>query len=210
MGRGARPAWQHDLRLDAAGTVSFFDNGATPAVHKQSRVTVLRVDTRAMSATLVSSFVHPKPLVVPSQGDFQPLPDGSWFVGWGQEPYLSEYSANGALLFDAHMPAKYQSYTAFKYPWYATPASAPVAVFTPAAGGKALVHASWNGSTALASWRVLGGAEASAVAPLKTSPSTGFETTIAISPVPSVLVVQALNAQGRVIGAARIAAAQTG
>jgi hypothetical protein len=201
MGRGASPAWQHDLRVEGAA-VSFFDNGATPAVHKQSRVIALRLDTRTMTAKLVSSFAHPKPLVVPSQGDFQPLPDGGWFVGWGQEPYFSEYSASGQLLFDAHMPTKYQSYTAFKYPWSATPATNPTAVLARSAHGVSLVYASWNGSIATAGWRVLGGSSASRLAPLKTVSSAGFETKIAVSVAPPVLVVQALDAQGGVIGAA--------
>jgi hypothetical protein len=208
MGPGASPAWQHDLRVEGAGAVSFFDNGATPAVHKQSRVIVLRLDPRTMTAKLVSSFAHPKPLVVPSQGDFQPLPNGGWFVGWGQEPYLSEYSATGQLLFDAHMPVKYQSYTAFKYLWSATPATHPTAVQAPrSSSGVSLVCASWNGSTATAGWRVLGGPYASGLAPLKSVPSTGFETTIAVSAAPPVLVVQALDAKGGVIGAARVGAA---
>jgi hypothetical protein len=199
MGPGASPAWQHDLRVDPGGTVSFFDNGATPAVHKQSRVIVLRLDKRSMTASLASSFVHPKPLVSPSQGNFQPLPDGSWFVGWGQEPYLSEYSATGALLFDAHMPKTYQSYTALKYPWSGAPASRPTAVLTRRAGGKTLVRVSWNGSTATAAWRVLGQTGRSAPSPLRTAPRTGFETTIAVPGFWSELAVQALDRQGRVL-----------
>jgi hypothetical protein len=201
---GVGPAWQHDLRIEGSDTVSFFDNGATPAVHKQSRVIALRLDTKTMTASLASSFVHPgKPLVAPSQGDFQPLPDGSWFVGWGQERYLSEYSANGALLFDAHMPKTYQSYTAFKYPWSSSPTSAPTALLTHGSSGNTVVRVSWNGSTATASWRVLGGSDAAALVALKTVERSGFETTIAISSAPRVLAVQALGAQGQVLGSTR-------
>jgi hypothetical protein len=210
MGPDASPAWQHDLRVEGTGAVSFFDNGATPAVHKQSRAIALRLDTRGMTAKLVSSFAHAKPLVVPSQGDFQPLPDGGWFVGWGQAPYLSEYSATGEVLFDARMPAKYQSYTAFKYPWSATPATNPTAVLARSPHGVSLVRASWNGSTATVSWRVLGGTGASTLAPLRSVSSAGFETTIAVSAAPPVLVVQALDAQGGVIGVARVSAAPRG
>jgi hypothetical protein len=201
---GARPAWQHDLRIDPSGTVSFFDNGATPAVHKQSRVIALRLDAKTMTASLASSFVHPdKPLVVPSQGDFQPLPGGNWFVGWGQEPYLSEYSSTGKVLFDARMPKTYQSYTAFKYPWSASPVSAPTAVLTKGRLGKTYVRVSWNGSTATSSWRVMGGSDATALTALKTAPRSGFETTIAIPGTLHMLVVQALGAQGQVLGSTR-------
>jgi hypothetical protein len=201
MGPGARPAWQHDLRIDSTGTVSFFDNGATPAVHKQSRVIALRLNTRTMTASLVSSFVHPqKPLVVPSQGDFQPLPGGNWFVGWGQEPYFSEFGSEGEVLFDARLPATYQSYTTFKYPWVGTPATAPSIALSRGSHGQVLVHASWNGSTAMTGWRVLGGSRPNALSVLGTARSSGFETTIAVSAAPHVLVAQALGEQGEVLG----------
>jgi hypothetical protein len=206
IGPGAAPAWQHDLRIDPGGTVSFFDNGATPTVHRQSRVIALRLDKRKMTASLVSSFVHPSPLVSPSQGNFQPLPDGSWFVGWGQEPYLSEYSASGALLFDAHMPKTYQSYTALKYPWNGRPAGVPAATAT-VAGRETLVYASWNGSTATAAWRLLGGGTPRSLAPLRTVGRTGFQTRIAVTAAPPALAVQALDGQGRVIGQTRVARA---
>jgi hypothetical protein len=174
-------------------------------------VIALRLDTKTMTATLASSFVHPgKPLVVPSQGDFQPLPDGSWFVGWGQEPYLSEYSATGGVLFDAHMPKTYQSYTTFKYPWVGSPSTTPSIALSRGSRGQVLVHASWNGSTATASWRVVGGSDAAALAALKTVPRSGFETTIAISSAPHVLAVQALGAQGQVLGTTRALVAPHG
>jgi hypothetical protein len=200
MGLGARPAWQHDLQIEPSGTVSFFDNGATPAVHKQSRVIALRLDTKTMTASLVSSFVHlGKPLVVPSQGNFQPLPDGSWFVGWGQEPYFSEFSAKGEALFDAHLPATYQSYTTFKYPWVGTPPTAPSIALSRGSRGQVLVHASWNGSTQLAAWRVLGGSSPGALSGLATVSRRGFETTIPVLSAPLYVAVQALGSQGQAL-----------
>jgi hypothetical protein len=200
MGPGARPAWQHDVRRDPDGTISFFDNGATPKVHAQSRVIVLRLDMTHMTATLLSSFAHPKPLVAPSQGDFQPLAGGNWLVGWGQEPYLSEYTPTGGLLLDAHMPAGYQSYTALKFPWTATPAEPPRLALTPEAHGGAVVHVSWNGATEVARWRVIGGPSGDMLAPLATATTGGFETSIPISTPPRYIAAQALGAQGQVLG----------
>jgi arylsulfotransferase ASST len=195
----AQPAWQHDARLGPDATVSFFDNGATPAVHPQSRAIVLRLDAASRTATLVSSFTHPQPLVAPSQGDFQPLPGGGWFVGWGQEPYLSEYSQAGELLFDAHLPRAYQSYTAFKYPWVGRPATRPSAAALAGPHASATVYASWNGATEVAGWRVLGGSTPARLAALSAAPRQGFETAIQ-APARRYLAVQALDAQGRVLG----------
>ncbi len=56
------PAYQHDVREEPDGTISFFDNGGTPKVHSQSRVIVLSLNRQNMTATLVSSFTHTPPL----------------------------------------------------------------------------------------------------------------------------------------------------
>ncbi len=201
MGPDSRPAWQHDARLGPADTISFFDNGATPAVHPQSRVIVLRLDTQNMSATLVSSFHHPTPLVVPSQGDFQPQPDGNWFVGWGQEPYFSEFTSAGQVLFDAHLPRLYQSFTALKFPWDGQPTEPPRIAARRGKHEGVVVYASWNGSTALASWRLLAGDSPSTLAPVTTVPRGGFETAIATSVKARYVAVQALGAEGNMLGA---------
>ncbi|HEX4838090.1 MAG TPA: arylsulfotransferase family protein [Solirubrobacteraceae bacterium] len=200
MAPGASPAWQHDVRELPDGTISFFDNGGTPKVHAQSRAIVLRLDSHNMTATLVSSFVHSTPLLAPSQGDFQPLAGGDWLVGWGQAPYFSELAPGGQILFDAHLPAAYQSYTVFKFPWSGDPAQPPqVAVRSRPHG--AVVYASWNGATAVAQWRVLAGASQRALAPLAVARRSGFETAIAIPTAPRYLAVQALGAQGQALGA---------
>jgi hypothetical protein len=199
MGPQASPAWQHDAREQPDGTVTFFDNGATPAVHPQSRVIVLSLDLTHMTANLVSAFDHPKPLIAPSQGDFQPLSGGNWFVGWGQEPYFSELAPEGQLLFDAHLPATYQSYTALKFSWSGAPAQPPRLTVRPRAHGSVVAYVSWNGSTATTDWRLLGGPTTTILAPLLTAVRADFETAIPIPTTPRYLAVQALDAQGQVL-----------
>jgi hypothetical protein len=201
MGPGARPAWQHDVRAEPDGRISFFDNGGTPKVHSQTRVIVLQLDLHDMTASLVSSFVHPKPpLLSASQGDFQPQPDGNWFVGWGQEPYFSEFNAEGDLLLDAHLPALYQSFTALKFPWAGDPTEPPRLALRTDSHGSIVAYATWNGATAVEQWRLLGGASPQSLAPLTTVPRSGFETAIEVSTTPAYVAVQALGAQGQVLG----------
>jgi hypothetical protein len=201
MGPNSRPAWQHDARLGPDHTISFFDNGATPKVHPQSRVIVLRLNTRNMTATLLSSFHHPTPLVVASQGDFQPQPDGNWVVGWGQEPYFSEFNPEGDLLLDAHLPALYQSFTALKFPWSGDPTEPPRLAVRSGPNGGIVAYATWNGATAVEQWRLLGGATPQSLAPIATVPKNGFETAIEASTTPAYVAVQALGAQGQALGA---------
>ncbi|MGO9249697.1 MAG: arylsulfotransferase family protein, partial [Solirubrobacteraceae bacterium] len=209
MGPESRPAWQHDAREEPDGTISFFDNGGTPPVHPQSRVIVLALNTQAMTATLVSQFVHPGQLLAASQGDFQPLSDSDWFVGWGQEPFFSEFGPEGKLVFDAHFPVHDQSYRAFRFAWTGTPAHPPAFAFAPGgAAGGGTVYASWNGATLVTSWRLLAGVSASSLSTVTQVPRVGFETAI---PVPAgtvgpYLAVQALGANGQVLGTSATAA----
>jgi hypothetical protein len=203
MGPGASPAWQHDAREEPDGTISFFDNGGTPRVHSQSRVIVLALDRQTMTATLVSSFVHPTSLLAASQGDFQPLAGGDWFVGWGQEPFFSEFSPSGQLLFDAHLPASHHSYTALEFPWSGEPTQPPALALRARSHGGLVAYASWNGATAVTEWRLLAGLRPHALAPVASAPRSGFETAIALTraPAPRYLAVQAIGASGQVLSA---------
>ena len=46
-GPGTQTAWQHDARELPNGSISIFDNGASPGVHGQSRGIVIALDARA-------------------------------------------------------------------------------------------------------------------------------------------------------------------
>ncbi len=205
MGAGTRTAWQHDAREQPDGTITFFDNGATPAVHSQSRAIQVRLDTQAKTATLVREQPHPgKPLIAGSQGNVQVLPDGDWMVGWGEAPYLSEFAPSGQLLLDAHLPATYESYRSYRLPWSGHPSEPPaLAIVRGASRAGATVYASWNGATEVASWRVLAGSSPSTLTPAGGAARDGFETAIALPSLAagSYVEVQALNAAGAVIGA---------
>jgi hypothetical protein len=204
MGPGASPAWQHDARDSPGGTITFFDNGGTPPVHPQSRAIVLRLDLAHMTASLVASFTHAKPLLAASQGNFQQLPDGNWLVGWGQEPYFSELSPTGQLLFDAHLPAAYQSYTVLEFPWSGAPVEGPRLAVRRSRGGGIVGYVSWNGSTAVAAWRLAAGADPRALRPVAAVPRSGFETRIAIASVPRYVQAQALDASGKVLASSAV------
>ena len=197
-----RTAWQHDPREIANGLISIFDNGSSPSIHSQSRGIVLSLDTQAKTVTLVSELTHPPPLLAESQGNLQALSNGDWFVGWGQVPDFSEFSASGQLLFDAHFPAHTQSYRALRFVWTGTPAHPPAFSFQPAAAG-GTVYASWNGATLVTAWRVLSGANPATLQQIAQVPRNGFETAIALPATAGpVMTVQALDVAGAVIGTA--------
>jgi hypothetical protein len=204
MGDGTGIAYQHDPRELPDGTISIFDNGASPLVHNQSRGLVISIDPQQKTVTRVGQFVHTPPLVSESQGNMQALPNGDWFVGWGQLPQFSEFGAQGQLLFDARFPRWTQSYRSYRFPWTGAPAEPPRLAFQAAPAGGGTLYASWNGATQVGSWRALAGASPAAMSPVAQAPRSGFETTIAVPAraVGPYLALQALDASGRVIGAA--------
>jgi Arylsulfotransferase (ASST) len=202
LGPGAVTAFQHDARQQPNGNITFFDNGATPKIHPQSRVIEVALNMSAMTATLVRRDEHTPPLVAGSQGNMQALSDGDWMVGWGQAPYFSEYSPAGTLLFDAHLPTSYESYRTFRQAWTGQP-STPPAVALARSGGRTVVYASWNGATTVASWRVMEGSTRATLQPVASVPREGFETSIPLRVAPlagTYLSIEALSPSGAVLG----------
>lgn len=201
---GAATAFQHDATMLPNGTISIFDNGASPKVHAQSRGLVVRVDSEGKSDAVVDQYEHPAPLSASSQGSLQVLENGDAFIGWGSAPFFSEFSPGGQLLFDAHMRGAYQSYRASRSTWTGAPSEPPaVAALASGAGGPVTLYASWNGDTRTASWRVLAGPSPRQLASAAGATRTGFETAIALPARAAYVAVQALDASGTVLGTSR-------
>ncbi len=208
VGHGAATAYQHDAALLPDGQISVFDNGGVPKVHAQSRGLLLSVNSQTGTDTVVTQFTHPQPFSAGSQGNMQLLPGGNFFLGWGPISYFSEFSVSGRLLFDAHMPSVEQSYRGYRFPWVGFPSEAPAIAVAPAssasgASGQLDVYASWNGATQVASWRVLGGSSTRTLAPVASAPRGGFETTLLTPGAESYVAVQALAANGAVLGTSK-------
>ncbi len=200
MGPGTKTAWQHDARELPDGSITIFDNGAVPAVHPQSRGIVVRLDLAHRRAVLVRRIEHPHPLLSGSQGDVQALPNGDWLVGWGQLPWVSEFSPSGRLLFDAHLPPIEQSYRAFRFPWVGHPSDPPAIAVVKAKTSQLDVYASWNGATQVAGWEVLEGPSPTDLHQVTNGPQTGFETELTAAADGAYVAVVALDARGSTLG----------
>ena len=198
--RGASFAFQHDVRSRAAGdgVLSMFDDGAGPPyVHSQSRVLWLRLNLKAKTATVIAQRLHSPPLLASFEGNDQALPDADDFVGWGQQPYFSQYSPRGKVVFEGRFVGGNVSYRAFRFPWSGTP-STPPAIAVVRHGRRMTVYASWNGATNVAAWRVFAGRHAWRMPAVASTLKRGFETAIR-APARAYVYVQALDAKRHVL-----------
>ncbi|WP_101523079.1 arylsulfotransferase family protein [Nocardioides houyundeii] len=200
--------YQHDARfLDGGadgttvtGRLSVFDNnGRIGTTGRSSSGLLLDVDESARTVRLVRRYTRGDRFSG-AMGSMQVLDDSHVLVGWGTDPSATEFTPDGQVVQEVTGLAG-GSYRVYRHRWTGRPDSAPdVAAALDEAG--LTVHASWNGATGVARWRVLGADDPDRLRPLSTGKRTGFETTLTAKPVEHVAVA-ALDARGRELGRSR-------
>jgi hypothetical protein len=208
LGRGARFEWQHDVAIHRGGVVTMFDDhccqitggGTYVSASAPSRALTLRLNLSRRSASLVKQQQRAKGFDSEYMGSAQTLPGGNVFIGWGSQPYFSEYSSGGDLLLDARFPNPDISYRAERAPWVGLPLYPPQAVKR-VRGGRTVLYVSWNGATKVRRWQVLGRRDgSSSFRPIGSAPRTGFETAMFVPSGYARFKIQALGVGGRLLG----------
>jgi hypothetical protein len=206
--------WQHDARFGSGSTISVFDDhccqltggGTYVTPTAPSRGLLLKLDQQQRTATLVSQRGRDEGFASEYMGDSRHQAGGDVFVGWGSEPYFSEFSPSGQLLYEVELPGPDLTYRATLERWVGLPLTAPAGVARASSsggggggGGGTTVYASWNGATEVASWRVLAEPEGPRRV-VASAAKTGFETAIPVTGSHKSFALQALDAAGRTIG----------
>jgi hypothetical protein len=199
MGTGSAFSWQHDARPLGTGSLSLFDDGSTPQ-ERQSRGLVLAVDEYSMHVSLTQAYLHPAGFLAANQGNVQVLSDGRVFVGWGNQPYFSEFANDGTLLLDGEMPIGYRSYRALVHDWAGKPTEPPAMAVRANPAGGTLVYVSWNGATNVHTWTVLAGKDPTSLEVVGSQPFSGFESAIAVNSDAPYFAVAAISPAGKQLG----------
>lgn len=179
LGEGVRFAWQHDARWQPDGTITLFDNQATPQVGPESRVLWLRLDEERKTASVDHVLTHPDKILATAEGNAQVVGDRGAVVGWGLGRRVSQLDGAGTLLFDLKFPPDTDTYRAFTDEWQGEPDTLPVAAAT-RAGADVNISVSWNGATEVGRWTVLAGATEDALEPVLETAWAGFETDMTV------------------------------
>ena len=197
----ARFAWQHHVRKHDGGLFTVFNNNTnTQRTLARSAGLFLNVDETARTVTLRHRY-GPTNRLTDAEGSLQALSNGNVLIGWGTDPFVDEYDADGAHVLGIE-GLGVASYRAFRNPWTAVPATDPDIAVAPA-GSSIHVYASWNGATEVRSWRVLSGSDESNLSSHGVVPRSGFETHTTI-PRAAFVQVQALDGSGATLGTSRV------
>jgi hypothetical protein len=206
MGPGTSFAWQHDARHLGPDDrlITLFDNGAAPPVEGHSHAMILQVDHARKRVTLGRDYSHDsRKLLAFAMGNAQRLGNGNLLVGWGTEPYLTEFSMGGDVVFDARLPHGGQNYRAFRLPWVGLPRDRPKLVARSTSAGRRL-YASWNGATEVAAWRLLAGNVAAEMGVKATGTKRAFETMLTAPSGARFAAVAALDRHDKVLAMSNV------
>jgi hypothetical protein len=126
-------------------------------------------------------------------------------VGWGAQPYVSEFAPSGELLFDAKLATNYESYRAYRVPWTGTATGTPTVV-AERAGAHTNAFVSWNGDTRVARWVALTGTSAATLSPIGSVLRTGFESGMRLSRDVTSLAIRGVDSSGTTVGTSELLA----
>jgi Arylsulfotransferase (ASST) len=203
MASGASFAYQHDVRVRSGHDwffTMFDDGGGPPSVHP-ARGLKLFLDTKHMVATAVAVDAHSPQIDTNFEGNYQQLDNGDNFIGWGQNPYFTEFNSHNQVVFDARFKDFTPTYRAYRFVWNGYPKTTP-AVIGESRGSSTGIYVSWNGATNVSSWRVEGGSSSNSLHTVASSPKRGFETAITFGRQ-TYVAVQALDSSGHVLSTSK-------
>ena len=202
MGPGTQFEFQHDARL-TGNQMTIFDDGAGPPVEeKQSRALRITVDVAHHRASLAHADTHSPGLLAAYEGSVQPQANGDTIVGWGQQPFVTEFNSRGRTTFDARFVGANSSYRAFRFAWTGTPSTLPSAAAR-VKHGVTTVWMSWNGATTVARWQLLAGDSPTALKPVGSARRSAFETGVRLTHGARYVAAQALDRHGHVLGTSK-------
>ncbi|KAJ5834139.1 hypothetical protein N7447_000165 [Penicillium robsamsonii] len=203
---------QHDARWLHENTthtiLSLYNNGYNGfnKTHTYSAGMIILIDHVEKTATQIRDYAPIlNDIVSSSQGNLQVLPNQNAFIGWGNNPFVSEHDEAGNLLFwGSFAKDTVMNYRAMKFEWDGIPTDSP-ALWTYARTAEPIsstsFYVSWNGATHVNTWRFWGAMNITGPWILLDEVSkTGFETEYTNARFFLWSKVEAVDSEGIVLG----------
>ncbi|CAI7632381.1 unnamed protein product [Penicillium viridicatum] len=207
---------QHDARWlyeNVTHTIlSLYNNGYNGfnKTHTYSAGMIIMIDHVEKTATQLRDYAPIKDdLVSSSQGNLQMLPNNNAFIGWGNNPFVSEHDEAGNILFwGSFAKDTVMNYRAMKFEWDGVPTDSPALWTyskTAEPSSSTSFYVSWNGATRVKTWRFWGSMNMTGPWTLLDEVSkTGFETEYTGSRFFLWSKVEAVDREGIVLGKSEI------
>jgi hypothetical protein len=194
--------WQHHVRQLDSGTISLFDNAnGNP---NGSMAKIISFDESGKTVTLDHAYQHPAKFLASALGSVQKMANGNVYVGWGAQPYLSEFSEDGTLLVDGQFESQSRSYRAFLADWVGHPTTKPDVVAKVGAEGGFAIYVSWNGATEVDHWVVMAGSSTADMVQIASQAWSDFETAIFVHSQGPAFQVVAIDKDGNELGRSEV------
>ncbi|KXG50693.1 uncharacterized protein PGRI_044600 [Penicillium griseofulvum] len=207
---------QHDARWlhenNTHTVLSLYNNGYNGfnKTHTYSAGMIIMINHVEKTATQLRDYAPiQNDLVSSSQGNLQVLSNQNAFIGWGNNPFVSEHDEAGNLLFwGSFAKDTVMNYRAMKFEWDGEPTDSP-ALWTYSRTAEPIsstsFYVSWNGATRVNTWRFWGAMNITGPWTfLDETSKTGFETEYTN---PSFFLwskVEAVDREGIVLGKSEI------
>jgi len=172
-------SFQHDIRRQADGHLTLFDNGNQKGPPPYSRVLEYAIDEGTQTITRTWEYSGTPALFAPYMGSMQRLGNGNSVIGWGAIPRVTEVKPDGSKALELELGGL--TYRAFRYAWEALPAVEPRLVVPPSGNpASATLYFAWNGATQIDAYEVYTGTTTSALNMVTSVDRAGFETAITL------------------------------
>ncbi|KAJ5767278.1 uncharacterized protein N7511_004894 [Penicillium nucicola] len=203
---------QHDARWlfenATHSVVSLYNNGYNGynQTHAHSAGMIILIDHVENTALQLRDYAPIRnDLVSSSQGNLQMLPNRNVFIGWGNNPFVSEHDEAGNLLFwGAFAKDTVMNYRATKFEWDGMPTDSP-ALWSYSRTAEPIsptsFYVSWNGATLVKTWRFYGAMNITGPWTLLDEVNkTGFETEYTNASFYLWSKVEGIDSEGKILG----------
>jgi hypothetical protein len=214
---------QHNARVqfvnDTTTIISFLNNASdndnrqnATALTSSAMLIALETAADPMTARIIQQWDRPDGGLTDMRGNAQMLPNGGVFVGWSEQGYVSEFTADGRLVLEAKFVSeRYKSYRSYKFNFTGSPTEPPsLKTFAYGSGTSvadmvSVCYVSWNGATEVAKWNFYGShRKSTGFSMVGSTAKTGFETSYMSARYIKYTYAEAISSDGRILGKSHV------